>query len=177
LICGNEREMTMTTFVQPDFPRVHEGANRLTSVLEWTRASFSRLGSPKALASILVTGGLSAVIVVAEQVVTALTDGHLLLAWVAMWLIVFGLLATFSDAIRALPTQLQAHLAARRLSAARRTEDERTWAAALGDPRLMAELDSALLRAQRDALASGQETPYWPFAGMPATKPMPIRWA
>lgn len=167
----------MTTFVQPDFPHVHGGANRLTGALERTQASLSRLGSPKVLATILLTGGLSAVIVVAEQVVTALTDGHLLLAWVAMWLIVFGLLAMFSDAIRAWPTQLQAHLATRKRATARRTEDERTWAAAVSDPRLMAELDSALLRAQRDALANGQEMPYWPFAGMRTTKTMPMRWS
>jgi len=169
--------MTMTTFVQHDFPRVHEGANRLTRVLEWTRASFSRLGSPKALASILVTGGLSAVIVVAEQVVTALTDGHLLLAWVAMWLIVFGLLATFSDAIRTWPAQWLAHRTARRHTATQRAEDERTWAAAVADPRLMAELDSALLRAQREALANGQEMPHWPFADRSSTKSMATRWA
>lgn len=167
----------MTTFVQPDFPRVHGGANRLTDVLETTRASLSRLGSPKVLASILLTGGLSAAIVVAEQVVTALTDGHLLLAWVAMWLIVFGLLALFSDAISAWPAKLQAHLVTRKISSARRSEDERTWAAASSDPRLMAELDSALMRAQRDAQASGQEVPYWPFANMPSRKTMPMRWA
>ena len=168
--------MTMTSFVQPDFPRIHGGVDRLTRALVSARASLSQLGSPKALASILVTGGLSAVIVVAEQVVTALTDGHLLLAWVAMWLIVFGLLATFSDAIRAWPTQWRTYLTERRHVATRRAEDARTWAAAVADPRLMADLNGALLRAQDEALASGRDMPYWPFADMSSTKSVPHRW-
>lgn len=169
--------MIMTTFVQPDFPPIHGGVDRLTRALVWTRASLSQLGSPKLLASILVTGGLSAVIVVAEQVVTALTDGHLLLAWVAMWVIVFALLATFSDAIRAWPAQWQTYLAGRRHVAIRRAGDARTWAAAVADPRLMADLNSALLRAQDEALVSGGDMPYWPFADMSSTKSVPNRWA
>ena len=168
-------------FVLPRFDRPVELAEsvlfaRLTKV-EIGRQDQRLPLTLDAQGSYLVTGGLAAAIVVAEQVVTALTDGHLLLAWVAMWLIVFGLLATFSDAIRTWPTQWQAQLAARRQAVTQRMEDERTWAVAQTDPRLMAELDSALLRAQRDALANGQEMPYWPFADMPSTKAMPMRWA
>lgn len=153
----------MSSFVQPEFPRVHEGAARLTDSLERIQRALAYLRSPVGLVGVLVAAGLATVMVVAEQVVSALTDGHLLAVWVAMWAIVFGLLATFSDAISAWPAQLQARLQQRRANAAARAADERTWAAALADPRLMAELHCALLRAQETAIDQGQPLPQWPF--------------
>ncbi len=154
----------MSSYVQPNFPQTRGSATRLSHALNRARASVARLGNPATLASLLVAGGLAAVIVVAEQVVSAWADGHLLLAWIAMWLIVFGLLALFSGTIRSWPAQWQAQWQARRLAAGQRAADDRTWEAALADPRLMAELDSAWLRAQQLALAKGQEMPLWPFA-------------
>ncbi len=158
----------MTSFVQPEFPRVHGGANRFAGVLERAQTALAQLRKPAGMASALIAGGLAAVIVVAEQVVSAWTDGHLLVAWIAMWVIVFSLLAIFSDAIRAWPLQWQARLQARRQAARIRAADDRTWAAAMADPRLMAELDNALLRAQREAQDKGQPMPHWHFAGQRA---------
>ena len=152
----------MTSFVQPELPRMHEGADRFASAIDWAGKTLSRIGSPAGMASLLIAGGLAAVIVVAEQVVSAWTDGHLLAAWIAMWLIVFGLIAVFSSAIRAWPVQWQARIQVRRQQAAEREADARTWAAALEDPRLMAELDCALLRAQQLAQAEGRAMPLWP---------------
>lgn len=159
----------MTSFVQPELPRAHGGAERLANSMERLQALLSRLGSPAGMVSVLLAGGLAAVIVVAEQVVSAWADGHLLAAWIAMWVVVFGLLAVFADAIRAWPVQWQAWLLARRQAAAVRAADERTWSAAISDPRLMAELDCALLRAQRQAEETGSPMPHWQFAG---TRPL-----
>lgn len=166
----------MTSLVQSEFPRVHAGAARFTSALERAGAALAYLRSPVGMVAMLVAGALAAVMVVAEQVVSALTDGHLLAVWIALWVIVFGLLATFSDAIRAWPGQLQAHLQARRAEAATRAADERTWAAALADPRLMAELDCALARARDAAMEQGRPLPRWPFASAQAQPVAPVRW-
>ena len=154
----------MTSFVQSEFPRVHGGANRFAGALERAHTALARVRSPAGMASVLVAGGLAAVIVVAEQVVSAWTDGHLLVAWIAMWVIVFSLLALYSDAIRSWPAQWQSHLQARRQAARIRAADERTWSAAMADPRLMAELDNALLRAQQEAQEKGQPMPRWHFS-------------
>lgn len=151
----------MTSFVQPEYPRVHAGAVRFANAMGRAQAALSRLRSPAGMASLLIAGGVAAVIVVAEQVVSAWADGHLLVAWIAMWVIVFGLLAIFSDAIRAWPAQWQAHLQVRRQAARTRADDEQTWEAAQADPRLMAELDHALLRAQHQAQANGLPMPKW----------------
>lgn len=156
---------THTHFVQPAFALEHAGAERLTRALEGARRAASKLGSPAGMASVLMIAGLSAIIVVAEQVVSAWTNGHLLAAWIALWLIVFGLLAMFSDAIRAWPVQWQSYILARRQAAAERAADGRMWDAALADPRLMADLDCALLRAEQHATATGQPMPRSSFAG------------
>lgn len=157
---------TLTHFVQPDFPLEHAGAARITRALGRAGRALSRLGSPAGMASVLMIAGLSALIVVAEQVVSAWTDGHLLAAWIALWLIVFGLLAAFSDAIRAWPLQWQDHMQARQQAAAQRAQDRHTWAAALADPRLMADLDCALLRAEQEATSTGQAMPHRAFTGV-----------
>lgn len=163
----------MTSFVSPDFPSAHDGLTRMARGLAAAQSLASRVNGAKGLAGALVAGGLAAAIVVADQVVSAWADGHLLLAWIAMWAIVFVLLAVFSDVIRNwsghLRTDLQARLAARRETAS----DERTWTAALGDPRLMAELDIARLRAEQDAIDRGVEPPHWPFA-KPAAFHLPL---
>jgi hypothetical protein len=155
----------MTSFVQPDFPRAHGGAERLANTMERIQAALRRFGNPAGMASVLAAGGLAAVIVVAEQVVSAWTDGHLLAAWIAMWAVVFSLLAVFANAILAWPQQWQARRLARRQAAAERAADERTWSVAMADPRLMAELDCALLRAQQQAQETGSPMPQWPFSG------------
>jgi len=153
----------MVSFVHPEFPRVHGGADRLANTMERLQTVLSRLASPAGMVTVLLAGGMAAVIVVAEQIVSAWADGHLLAAWIAMWVVVFGLLAASADAIRAWPQQWQARLHARRRAAAARAADERTWAAAAADPRLMAELDSALLRAQRQAQETGNPMPHGQF--------------
>ncbi len=52
-----------------------------------------------------------------------------------------------------------AHMQARRQAAAQRAGDRDTWDVALTDPRLMAELDCAMLHAQQEAEANGQAMP------------------
>jgi hypothetical protein len=166
----------MTSFVQPEFPRVHGGAVRFAGAMDRLQTAISHLRSPAGMAGVLIAGGLAAAIVVAEQVVNAWADGHLLAAWIAMWVIVFALLAGFSDAIRAWPVQWQARLQARRQAAAERAADERTWSAAMADPRLMAELDCALLRAQAQAQAKGEPMPHTPFVAARRLEAAQVRW-
>jgi hypothetical protein len=93
-----------------------------------------------------------------------------------MWVIVFGLFlfVAFSDAFRAWPVRWQAQWQARRQASAAREADERTWAAAVADPRLMAELDCALLRAQNEAETNGQAMPVSPFAGTRTRDTSPV---
>ena len=160
----------MNHFAHTDYSATHGGAQRLTNFFDTLRRFAARLPGAKGLPGVLVVGGVSAAIVVADQIVSAWADGHLLLAWVAMWVVVFALLAVFSDAIRAWPTALRQRIAVSARAFAQQAEDERTWAVAQSDPRLMAELQCALTRAQQQAEAAGAQPPHWPFANMPTQR-------
>lgn len=153
----------MTHFVSPDFPRTHGGLTRMREGLSNAQALLGQARSAKGLAGALVTGGVAAAIVVADQIVTAWADGHLLLAWIAMWAIVFALLALFSDTIRTWPSRLGAGIDARLLAYNEAASLARTWAAAKADPRLMADLQLAKMRADQAAQERGEAPPYWPF--------------
>lgn len=153
----------MTLFVTPDFPRKHGGLTRMLDGLSTLQSFATRIRSAKGLASGLVAGGVAAAIVVADQIVTAWADGHLLLAWIAMWAIVFALLALFSDTIRTWPSRLNADIDARLLAYNEAAEQARTWAAAKADPRLMADLQLARMRADQAAHERGETRPHWPF--------------
>lgn len=151
----------MTHIVSADFPQSHDGWDRMEQGLSRATQFWRRLHGAKGMPATLVTGGLAAVIVVANQVVDAWADGHLLLAWIAMWAVIFTLLALFSDAIRRWPRRLRSSFA-RRLRAYQAAEaDAQTWAAALSDPRLMADLHHARLRAEVAALQRGEASPRW----------------
>ena len=151
----------MTHIVSADFPQSHDGWDRMEQGLSRATQFWRRLHGAKGMPATLVTGGLAAVIVVANQVVDAWADGHLLLAWIALWAVIFALLAMFSDAIRAWPQRLRGGIA-RRLQAYQAAEsDAHTWAAALSDPRLMADLDHARLRAEAAAQRRGEAAPRW----------------
>ncbi|MEO7937241.1 MAG: hypothetical protein ABIR55_01315 [Burkholderiaceae bacterium] len=114
------------------------------------------------MAGALVAGGVAAAIVVADQIVSAWADGHLLLAWIAMWAVVFALLAVFSDTLRGWPARLNAQMRRHTLARRQAAADELTWAVAGTDPRLMAELQMAKVHAEQEALVRGEAPPHWP---------------
>ena len=149
----------MTSFVTPDFPRKHAGLTRISDGLSTVQSFSAKIRSAKGLASGLVAGGVAAVIVVADQIVTAWADGHLLLAWIAMWAIVFALLALFSDTIRTWPTRLGAEIDARLLAYREAAEQAHTCAAAQADHRLIGELQLAKMRADDAARERGEAPP------------------
>ncbi len=151
----------------------------MTDAVVALRALPARLPGMKGLPGVLVVGGVAAAIVVADQIVSAWADGHLLLAWVAMWVIVFTLLAVFSDGIHGWTGALRQRLDASIKAAARRAEDRRTWAIAQTDPRLMADLHCAFARAEQQAIDAGTQPPHWPFLDLPAQRPsaFPTSWA
>lgn len=159
----------MSSFITPDFPQRHQGIDRMESGIDALRATGERFSGAKGLAAVLVAGVASALIVVADQVVSTWADGQALLAWVALWALIFAAVALFSDAVRGLPEALATRFEGWRHQNVQRAQDAEVWAAAKADPRLMAELQAAYLRAEREAAAAGRAAPQWPF-GAPAVR-------
>lgn len=159
----------MSSFFTPDFPTQHQGVRRIGSAVESLQDAGKRFNGAKGLAAVLLAGMASALIVVADQVVSSWADGQLLVAWIALWALIFAAFALFSDVVRAWPAQFSAAFDAWKIAHKQRAQDAQFWATASADPRLMSELRAAYQRAEQDALAAGVPAPQWPFGSPDAS--------
>lgn len=139
----------MARFIQAEHPVSHAGVERFQRAAENIKQA---VRGGRGAATLLLAAVVSALLVVANELVETWTEGHLLAAWVIMWSIAFASLALLADPARRLGTALRNELkgwaAARRQAAA----DEKMWQVALTDARVMADISRSMnlsTRAQR----------------------------
>lgn len=135
----------MARFVHLDSPQQHPGVARVEEAVGTVQNLKNRLldwDGARGAATLLLLVVVSALLVVASQVVETWTEGHLLAAWLVMWVVVFAATALLTMPARRLGAvlrlQLQAWSQRRRLAA----EDAQFLQLARHDHRLMAELSS-----------------------------------
>jgi len=137
-------------FVHVEYPLTHPGVDRAEQAV----ANFKRMGenfSPtRTLAAMLLAAIVAAFVVVADQMMATWADGHLLAAWVTLWAVAFAAVGLFAGVSKSLAIQAKQALNAWSANMARRRSDERLWAIAQTDARLMSELQSALSRSDKD---------------------------
>lgn len=155
----------MNSFINPAYPLQHRGAERFTSALFAFHGfgAAMRIGRP-ALGTLLLAGAVAAVVVVADQIVSAWAEDHVVGAGLALWALVFLVMALLADASRGLALRMMDGFDAWTRAAQRRASDERMWAAAQADPRVMADIHAAMLREESAAPATGRSMRQWPFA-------------
>ena len=136
----------MTSFIQPGYPAAHTRAARAASA---TRAPGAMVDSTKGLSAMLLAAMVSALVVVADQLMDSWADGHLMVAWVALWVVGFTALALFAGAARKLAMTVVSALDAWSVRVAKARADERLWAIAKSDARVMADLTAAMGRNER----------------------------
>lgn len=130
----------MTSFVHPDFSSEHAGLARITRSYAFLRQAWKRTAhGSMALAAIV-----AAALVVANEVVETWTDGHLLAAWIVMWLIAFGALAVFAAPARRGAAAVAEAGRRWRAGRAKADEDRRTLEVALSDARVMADISRSM---------------------------------
>jgi hypothetical protein len=100
----------------------------------------------KTLAGVLLSAVLASLLVVADQVIENWADGHLLLAWVALWSLVFAGLAFCARPLRRASMALALAVDGWLLSAKVAREESRLWECARLDARVMDELRAAQTR-------------------------------
>ena len=101
----------------------------------------------KVLATMLLAALVSAVLVVADSVVDAYAEGHLLLGWICLWAVGFtaiGLLANAAHRTAVRMVHLFSNVGQR---SAQKHADAYFLALARHDPRIMAEVQAAIQRA------------------------------
>lgn len=134
------------SFVHVNHPDDHPGIVRAQRAIDAIWDLAARFKGARGASALVLAGIVAALMVVANQLVENWSDGHLLAAWIVMWLVAFaaiGLLAQpVAQTVRRVHTALLGW-AARRHQA---RQDQQLWNAALGDARLMAEISHAMAR-------------------------------
>lgn len=159
----------MTSFTHSDFPTTHAGIGRIVAGAQAVQALAGRFRQARGLFALLLAGGLSALVVAADQWVSTWADGQMVVAWVALWLMLFGALLLFAEASQGGLDKLTVRVRAWRQARALRRQEEMVWRFALADPRFMRELQAARYRAETEAERAGTPAPVWPFSHMPTT--------
>jgi hypothetical protein len=102
----------------------------------------SRFDGARGLAALLLAAVVSALVVLADQMISTWTDDHLFLGWLALWLVILAATALFNAPARHLARRAQRSLHGWSQALA----EKQLWNAAHRDPRLMADLMCALQR-------------------------------
>jgi hypothetical protein len=141
----------MTSFINVTYSTQHPGVARVESAIDAARQLRQGFPGMPGLAALLLSAMAAATMVVAYQVMDSITEGHLLVMWTALWAVAFAALALFSGIARNVAARLKAGLDgwSRSLAAAR--ADQRLWDMAQIDHRVMADLQSAMLREEARA--------------------------
>jgi hypothetical protein len=140
--------MNMTSFVHIEYPTSHPGVERFEAAMAMAGKLRKGVDGTKGLAAVLLAAMASALVVVADQMVETWADGHLLAAWVLLWLVAFAAIALLAPTTRYFSGRLVLALDAWSRRMARQRADERLWALAQTDSRVMADLRAARTRAE-----------------------------
>lgn len=143
---GTHRGTIMTSFVNVKHPAEHPGVARFESALGTARQLRRGFDGAKGLAAMLLAALVAAMVVVADQLVDNWADGHLLVGWVALWVVAFAAIALFAGTARVLARRAVKALDAWSSAIAQARADVRLWEAAKSDPRVMADLQVAMAR-------------------------------
>ena len=140
------RENTMTSFVHLEYSNQHPGVTRVESAIESAREIKRTFSSTRSLATLLLSAIAAAVMVVADQVMNSMADGHLLVLWIGLWVVAFATLAACASTARHAVLKAKCGLDKWSRNNAARRADERLWSMAKTDARLMADLQAVMTR-------------------------------
>lgn len=143
----------MTSFVDTHLSASHSGVARAGAVLAAVDAARRNFDGTRSLALMLLAAVVAALAVAADQLVETWADGHLMLAWVALWAVCFAALALFTGTARQAAARLTAELRGWSAAQAQRRADRQMWAAALSDRRVMTDLQMAISHSEMQAQA------------------------
>jgi hypothetical protein len=139
-------------FVHLEYPTTHPGVARAEQAI----ANIKRMGetfSPtRTLAAMLLAAVVAAFVVVADQMIDTWADGHLLAAWVTLWAVAFAAVGLFGGASKAWALQIKNGLDTWSANLAQSRADQRMWALAQTDTRMMADLNAAFARDEDESL-------------------------
>lgn len=134
----------MTSFAHTEYSTEHAGVVRAENAAAALKSAAANFDGARGAASLLLAAVVSALLVVANQMIDTWSEGHLLAAWTVLWLVAFAALALLTAPARRAGVVLLAAAQSWAQNRRNAAQDERTWQVALKDPRIMAELNHAM---------------------------------
>lgn len=104
--------------------------------------------SSKTLATWMLAAGVAALVVTTDHLIDDWAQTHVVAAWLALWAVAVLAIAALRGVTRLLAQNLMTGLDAWSAHVARRRADQRLWAMAQSDSRMMCDLQTAMDRAQ-----------------------------
>lgn len=153
------------SFVHLEYSTSHPGVERLERVVGAADALRKGWNATRSLAGVLLAAMVATLVVVADQLMDTWADGHLLAAWVLMWVIGFAALALLAPTARSLAARVMAGLDGWSQHVARRRADERLWDLARKDARVMADIQAAATRFESDEADVAEPAPVVEVSG------------
>lgn len=101
----------------------------------------------KTLATLMLAAGVTALVVITNQMIESWSESHVVAAWLALWAVAALAIGLLRGVSRTLAQNLMAGLDTWSAQLARRRADDRLWAMAQTDTRLMRDLQVAIDRA------------------------------
>ncbi len=132
----------MTTFTHTDFPTEHRGVARAEAAFEAAGRLGQGFKGARGVAALLLAAAVSAVLVMAGRL---MDSGNGLLA---TWLVTWVALVLFAAPARRLAAALARGLEDWSVAIAEARADQRLWAVARADARVMGDLQAAMSRAE-----------------------------
>jgi enamine deaminase RidA (YjgF/YER057c/UK114 family) len=135
----------MTRFTQIAYSTEHAGVARVENAAAAIKDAVGHFDGARGAASLLLAAVVSALLVVANQVIDTWSEGHLMVAWMVLWVVAFAALALLTLPARRAGVALRQAFKDWAERSRRAAEDRRTLEVAMMDPRLMAELRFAMI--------------------------------
>ena len=136
----------MTSFVHLEYSNQHPGVIRVASAIDSAQQIKRNFSGTRSLAMLLLSAIAAAVMVVAYQVMDSMADGHLLVLWIGLWAVAFATMAICAKTARHAVLSAKSSLDNWSRNIAVKRADERLWAMAKTDTRLMADLQAVMMR-------------------------------
>jgi hypothetical protein len=116
--------------------------------------------STKTLATAMLAAGVAALVVLADHLIDDWAETHVIAAWLALWAVAVIAIAALRGVSRLLAQNVMRGLDAWSADLARSRADQRLWAMAQTDSRLMRDLQTAMDRAEDPAVPAADLTTY-----------------
>ena len=110
--------------------------------------------SSRLLASAILAGGVAALVVTVDQLIDGWAETHVIASWLALWGVAVLAIALLRGVTRRLAQAVVQGLDGWSARVAQRRADERLWAIASSDSRMMADLQGAFSRAELEGVAA-----------------------